>query len=586
MLIQASSISAQTYTDVSSGEEFETALESGVEGIRLTADFTTLSSDAYSIDSDLNLDLNGHMLLLKSSLNPRVNTVFTIEDTSEEGTGILQCIGKRSMILNAADGEVVINGGLLLSQAYGYAMIDILRGKLTVNGGVLQVADNYYAISNNGETYIKGGTIIGRNGGGAPVYIASEGTTVMSGGAIYAGNNSSWNCFEVAADDDEYGSFEGSLQLPEGVIDGGAIVLDEKWAIPGTRYINYVLPPNVPMVGATHYYYPGESIKLPVPDKYNGLPFAGWSETEGDDSSLLLDVSSSCDRNLQLYGIWKYSWLSDNVKTDLIPKSITPAPGEVTALKEFQLACGALEVYTRDPDDEPEVTAYLLNSATGSKICEANLDHDWYGNITVSLPEEISSPGSYRLVIPAGAFGDEDYEYGNYEEGICNPTLTYDYIIARAEGVGDYAVTDPEDGAVVSSLFRIRITYPEESQVLDNYGDPILLYDASDKEVAWVVAIITDDEDANSLLLELDHTVTDPGVYTLMIPAGALAFDWWDRECTAQCFTYTISNGSGISNIGVEDINGFFFDMNGIRVRNENLLPGFYIHGGRKIIVK
>ena len=589
-----------TFTEVNTPEEFAAALERLDPGIRLMSDFETVGDTGMMIDSDLVLDLNGHTLTCNKALCPRNNINFTVDDYSEGEQGSLIQGETSNLILKAVPGTVTINRGHLIGYDYGIKpVLSIERGgELVINGGLFTLGEHFhsYVISNESHTVINGGTIVGRDGFWAPVLTASNGVTDVYGGAIYAGNRTGAKAFETSIYEDEnWESEAGTLNLPEGVIDGGAVVLDEKWAIPGTRYINYIIP-EVAMVGATHYYTPGgETFALPVPDTYQEMPFVGWSRTADDKTNLLTEITPDMDENLQLHGVWRYTWIDDNVQTDFVPLSVSPAEGEVESLHTIVLNCESEIAIHDDMTHE----ALLTNALTGALVATGTLSNDWDepNSVFITLSDEVTDGGNYRLFIKGGAFGDADYYYSEYEEGRCNPNLTYNYTIKRKPSTGaDTVETDPADGSTVTSLHVIRISYPDESNVMSNYNDePLQLFDQTGNIVAEISSeeVGNDPEQGNTMICTLPEEITAEGVYTLFVPAAFFAFDWWERECSEQRFSWTVvANPASVGQIANEsefDV----YTLTGVRVIHakqlsdtDTLAPGIYIANGKKLIIR
>lgn len=533
------------FVDVSNATEFKAAIEDKASHIRIASDFTADDDNVYQLWGDLVIDLNSHQLTLANSISPRNTISLTIDDLSEAKTGSIYCTGKYA-ITNYAEGYIYINNGTFDGGTTGFATICNLNGECYIRGGRINATRYTNAVQNNAKLYIEGGTIVGADSSAySPIVTQSEGVTTMTNGAVYSGNKTHILCFETEYyDDPDWGYEGGTLNLPEGVVDGGAIVLDEKWAIPGTKYINYHLPADAQIYGNTHYYTPGSAFELPVPDTYKDQPFIGWSKSSDSQENLITAVSEDMAENLELYPVWKYTSINADVTPDWKPNDITPAAGEVTSLKSFTL--------TFDDEtgtfDEVAQTGYLKDLNTDTIVANLTFDFDWDepAKVFVELDNEITEPGSYELYLPVGSFGDVDCYYSDCEYGRCNPDLRYKYIIKKVNnGETDNVETTPANGSTVDALETFILKFVDDECVFKSYSDiTINLYDSDNNSVA----IATMDDlsycDAeNEISVTLQQRITTPGTYTLNIPAGTFDVGTWDydRPSTELTFTYTIS---------------------------------------------
>ncbi len=587
---------AETTIDVSSAEEFQTAIDNLAESIRFTADFESTGTTSYVIDKNLKIDLNGHSVALSGTLLPRNNISLTIDDLSPEKKGELKSTGK-SLITKAVPGGVVIKNGTLTSEGIGYPIISILKdGSCTIEGGCITGAKHSYTIENEGVLNINGGTLVGCDYFGV-VRTFSEGVTEMTDGAIYAGFGAP-TCFETEIyEDPNWGTEIATLKLPEGVHDGGAIVLDQKWAMPGVRYINYNMPEGAQMSLGHHYYTPGEEQALPGCDYFNNIPFAGWSKTSESDENLLTAIDASMDEDLQLYPVWKYLDIAPGVTINMIPESIDPAPGStVESLSSVTLYFGEAfsDLY---PKEDAETYGYVFDTLLGTRMSDVTISTGWDGDATVTLTTPITQNGTYELFIPGGVIGNDDYYYDDYQGGSCNPDLRYKYTIANAPTEPDHVVVDPADGSTVDRLKTIKFTYVDEETVCKNYDKVATLKDA-DGNIVYELqsgdAEYSETED-NAILLSLPEELTAAGVYTLHLPTGFFAFDYWVRDSYELTLTYTVTGNSGIESPESDRmrIRGDVYNLLGHKVLTDadmqqirKLPSGIYIVNGKKVMVR
>lgn len=90
---------------------------------------------------------------------------------------------------------------------------------------------------------------------------------------------------------------------------------------------------------------------------------------------------------------------------DIVPASISPAPGNVNEIKTF-------DIHFANDTELVNYNAYILDS-TGATVAKAdiNFDDDMtnYTDYHVTFNPAITTPGTYTLYIPEGTFGDTSY---------------------------------------------------------------------------------------------------------------------------------------------------------------------------------
>lgn len=595
MLAAATSMTAQNWTDVSTAAEFQSALSELKPEVRLTADITCETTDPLLVDCAMVLDLNGHSLDLQSSLIHRGVEVFEIVDNSEAGTGSVT--SSKYTIVCANPGEVIIRGGSFTSTSQ-YAVVSVEKyGVATIKGGQFKAQRHCRAIHNKGHLLIDGGTIIGADRDLEPVYTEcgepGTGITEVKNGAIYAGNRTPSKCFDNSYWSDGEEVEEGQTILPEGVYDGGAIVLDEKWAIPGTYYINYHVPEGAQVQpNYTHYFTPGTAVALPECDYRDNVPYVGWSTSADDTDNFMKEIPADANRNYQLYPVWKYVNIPDGVTPDFVPESISPAPDtQVESISEITLSYG--EDVTAELNENAEDFGYIINRTTGEKVSKITITSGgWTGEVYLKAEPAVTTNGSYLVFVPAGVFGNDDWYYDDYLAGRCNPDLRYVYTIKNRPQGTTPTETDPVAGSTVSSLEKVTITFPGETNVLSNYiEEKITIKDADNNTVSEIDSfnVDSDPEKDNVMIITLPEPITAPGTYTMDIPEAFFSFDWWERDCSALSYTWTISNSS-VNSIATEaDSLVEYFTPQGIRVTDPR--PGDMLirrQGGKteKIIVR
>ena len=293
---------SNVYTVVTNGNELYDALVTNAKpNIRLGADFTS-NSIVHYIGGDItgttrHLDLNGHALVLSKDLSFTNGANFAIQDLSAAKTGSITANSTNWFIYNASGATFALEGGKLAS-TYDCPIIYNNQGATTnISGGSIQNTNTASrAIENMGTLNISGGTIIGADGGLSPVYSRIQGNTTMTAGAVYAGN-----CAHTAFETVD----QAKLTLPTYYADGGAVVTANSFAIPGTKFINYIYPAGVTLLAAPHYYTPGTSaFTLPAPEN-SGMDFLGWSTiSPSTTEDLIQEITTSAVKGFRIYPVW------------------------------------------------------------------------------------------------------------------------------------------------------------------------------------------------------------------------------------------------------------------------------------------
>lgn len=586
--------SAATWTDVANESQLTAAIADNAEAIRFTADFTCAYSGYYKVYSDLQIDLNGHRITFTDRGFAILNYAeVVVDDLSASGGGEMTSESGSLFFINTLS-PFTIRGGTYRAGGFDSYCIDIYKNReVTMEGGRINASRYGRAVSNKGYFTMRGGTIVGADHGFEPVLNDIEGVFTMLDGAVYAGNMTPSVCFENTYWTNGVEEEIAVTVLPEGVTDGGAVVLSEQWAIPGTYYINYHFVDGMQcQPNMTHYYTGDEDVALPECNYRDNIAFAGWSASEDDTSEVFTEIKAGEGRNYQLYPVWRYVDLAPEVSPDLLPESVTPDPSEtLTELSSIVLSFGEGDYYI---NDYAENMGALYNLKTGAMVCEVvSIDTDWDGNATVTLSETVAANGTYELRIPVNTIGNDDWYYSDMEEGRCNPDLFFRFKVYNTPQGDTNCVTDPENGETVLQLSVIRFLFPDEEDVLKNYDVTALLTNESGETVAEVSAFDMDydDEASNVIILTLPEPVTANGVYTLSVPVGFFQFDWWERDCSAMTFTWTVSDNGGCVELTATsaDAGTVIYDLSGRRVDSNDpasLAPGIYIVNGKKIAIR
>lgn len=234
-----------------------------------------------------------------------------------------------------------------------------------------------------------------------------------------------------------------------------------------------------------------------------------------------------------------------------IDVTVNPAPGEVASLSSFVLSFAddplATNTYWNVNNDGTNAP-YVIDAEGNKYAC--TYDFDWNGDeeLMVTLSENITAAGSYKLVIPAGAV---------MLNGVATESdIKFNYTVTGEGGSSAWNVTsDPANGSKVTSLETVILTFNDfdPSNGIDYASDePMVLTDPNGVEhkLSWTnaefhngvynavrIALLEANDDAWT---QIDCTT--PGTYTLTIPANSV----WEYENQSNIinedlvFTWTV----------------------------------------------
>ena len=271
--------------------------------------------------------------------------------------------------------------------------------------------------------------------------------------------------------------------------------------------------------------------------------------------------------------------LSADAAGKLSVSSVDPADGStVESLKRINLE---LENVTEVGVEWKSGLQAPVTDAEGNEVTYVK-GRD-YGNVfALSLATEITEPGTYTVSVPAGAFYTPDWDSSEWPlpavAGSENDAFTLTYTIGSASSDNKLTVisADPADGSTVESLKRINLELANVTEVGVEWksGLQAPVTDAEGNEVTYVKGR----DYGNVFALSLATEITEPGTYTVSVPAGAFYTPDWNSsewplpavagsENEAFTLTYTVSNAqSGVSAVN-QDENGIIAN-NGMVVAN------------------
>lgn len=174
-----------------------------------------------------------------------------------------------------------------------------------------------------------------------------------------------------------------------------------------------------------------------------------------------------------------------------------------------------------------------VEDESGNQVATITCEEDYgYENAACNLilSETITTPGQYTVYVDADAAFDED------EEGNEAFSIKYEVVSATETSI-ELVSADPENNSTVTSLSKIEtvwsysisvINSDEAGEVVDENGDKVCDLTAS-------MGVFSTDP----ITFTLSKTISDPGFYTVNIPAGL--FETEDGVKSAECtLSYTV----------------------------------------------
>ena len=218
--------------------------------------------------------------------------------------------------------------------------------------------------------------------------------------------------------------------------------------------------------------------------------------------------------------------------TDPVPSmniSVTPAPGTVASLNEFEFIFNDYETCNWTYSAYPTISNGVnTRNITNLGFATAN------NGLTASLGAELTEPGTYTVTIPVGAVTfNDDPDNVNTSEA----SFVYTIPDASSESI----TITPAEGTV-TSLKTFNILFNNHSEVSWGNGYPTLTTpDGTVSNVTGVELGVA----WNEVIVNLDEEITADGDYILTLPAGVINYEDGSSNTSDFAFHYTIGSGSG-----------------------------------------
>lgn len=266
--------------------------------------------------------------------------------------------------------------------------------------------------------------------------------------------------------------------------------------------------------------------------------------------------------------------------------TVDPTPGVVESLKTIGVIFDGQDMIGWG-NGNPVIT-----DADGNEYkVDCTYDDYLYNKGIITLREEITTPGTYTLTIPAGAV-----VYGEYGDTSNDEDITFTWTIEAPKA--EFEVT-PENGSTVESLSNITVTFnkiPSYTGIdFDWPKQPTFTLPSGEVVNLTSINIGYDQTFFNIMIVDLPSTYTETGIYKLFLPAG-FVFEFGNESNVVDkdlTFEWGIGVSTEIQAIFANEKNVEVYDAAGVRVKSgdasviKSLAPNkMYIINGKKFIIK
>lgn len=216
-----------------------------------------------------------------------------------------------------------------------------------------------------------------------------------------------------------------------------------------------------------------------------------------------------------------------------LPVAVDPANGSTV---------GQLESFQVDPAEGSGAEFLLINDKSvikvkkdGADFCDVNTIEGMMG-YEIVLVTPATEAGTYTIEFPEGAVISSSWEGGETPL----PAFTVTYIVTGEEQEKPTMTFNPADGSTVEELSKIYVEFPGMAE----FGPSFMTANPSVKKDGENFTTISFKSEGAGYNMNLAKAATEPGVYTVTIPAECL---YWRTSGNADSqfneemtLTYTI----------------------------------------------
>lgn len=269
---------------------------------------------------------------------------------------------------------------------------------------------------------------------------------------------------------------------------------------------------------------------------------------------------------------------------------VTPSTGSKTSdLSKVTLSFPSTPYWDAEADIEVYYLADLSSEGAGSLFGHATISRGTGNDLILSITPNPTSVGRYSLTLPEGVCWNAEHEADTESGALNSETPLQWYLTALStslEVTGHVPATDEHVG-----VFQ---TGKECIVIMTNVKDEV-----ASAAIQLIEYRLNDDSVAPKTLLDTVSTDINADGYVCWINTGE------DIYLSADCYyevAYVLKNAEGRTltdgsfefygdmSTGISDINADsdhrIFNLQGVEVRTDRLMPGLYIKDGKKIIVR
>ena len=219
---------------------------------------------------------------------------------------------------------------------------------------------------------------------------------------------------------------------------------------------------------------------------------------------------------------------------------------------------------------------------------------DWatepFGNdVVITFDATLEEYGDYVIQVPAGVIFDQYYTEVDPIMSGAKSNVAFDLVYHV--GTFKVASVSPATEEPVSSLSEVTIFMTAPVGGFLDGAKATVSKDGVEVATAtldWATSPLS-----NDVLVILDQTITEDGVYTLEIPAGVIFDNKYDeldpfmtgaKSNEAITLTFTVATATGINGVQMNGADQKIFNLNGVRMNR--VMKGINIINGKKVLVK
>lgn len=197
---------------------------------------------------------------------------------------------------------------------------------------------------------------------------------------------------------------------------------------------------------------------------------------------------------------------------------ITPEQGKVGKIESFSVT------YTRTglfPEGYGSNKPVLVNEETGATVATFSVgEGGGMYDVTLSLAEAYTEPGTYLVRIPANAisdFNDDDWPAADFRYVIDSSIVVVDPV--------ETVIATPASESTVSTLSEVLLTFPDIAEVYANGPEKdnvVVKKNGETTEIKGAFSFDAAAMAANEMTLSFTPAITEAGEYEIYVPARAL----------------------------------------------------------------